>query len=188
MAYNYGAPPGAFGGRQPSYGAPGMAPPGMDAPAAAAQAQFNIPGVNLHAPVIRLGMDQNAGPPVSDRDRDRGVRDGRGGNAEYAGGNTRRAGLGADGGSRNLERDRAQIRENMLAIQPPTREEVARTITVSGMGDDAPASYVAGLELGTLTTRSASSASRSTKTSTPSRPPTSCSAKASRCLPSRPGS
>jgi hypothetical protein len=138
MAYNYGAPPGAFGGRQPSYGAPGMAPPGMDAPAAAAQAQFNIPGVNLHAPVIRLGMDQNAGPPVSDRDRDRGTRDGRGGNAEYAGGNTRRAGLGADGGSRNLERDRAQIRENMLAIQPPTREEVARTITVSGMGDDAP--------------------------------------------------
>jgi hypothetical protein len=57
---------------------------------------------------------------------------------EHAGGNNRRAGLGADGGSRNLERDRAQIRENMLAIQPPTREEVARTILVSGMGDDAP--------------------------------------------------
>ena len=137
MAYNYGAPPGAFGGRQPSYGAPGMAPPGMDAPPAAAQAQFNIPGVNFNAPVIRLGMDQKAGPPVSDRDRDRGARDGRGGNAEPLG-NNRRAGLGADGGSRNLERDRAQIRESMLAIQPPTREEVARTIFVGGMGDDAP--------------------------------------------------
>jgi hypothetical protein len=109
----------------------------MDAPPAAAQAQFNIPGVNFNAPVIRLGMDQKAGPPVSDRDRDRGARDGRGGNAEPVG-NNRRAGLGADGGSRNLERDRAQIRESMLAIQPPTREEVARTIFVGGMGDDAP--------------------------------------------------
>lgn len=138
MAYNYGAPPGAYGGRQPNYGAPGMAPPGMDAPpAAAAQAQFNIPGVNFNAPVIRLGMDQKAGAPASDRDRERGGRDGRGGNVEPAG-NNRRAGLGADGGSRNLERDRAQIRESMLAIQPPTREEVARTIFVGGMGDDAP--------------------------------------------------
>lgn len=139
MAYNYGAPPGQYGGRQPSYGAPGMAPPGMEAPPAAAQAQFNIPGVNFNAPVIRLGMDQKAGPPASDRgDRDRGARDGRGGNADSAGGNNRRAGLGADGGSRNLERDRAQIRESMLAIQPPTREEVARTIFVGGMGDGAP--------------------------------------------------
>lgn len=137
MAYNYGAPPGAYGGRQPSYGAPGMAPPGMDAPAAAAPAQFNIPGVNFNAPVIRLGMDQKAGAPASDRDRDRGGRDGRGGNAEPVG-NNRRAGLGADGGSRNLERDRAQIRESMQAISPPTREEVARTIFVGGLGDDAP--------------------------------------------------
>jgi hypothetical protein len=140
MAYNYGAPPGAFGGHQPSYGTPVMAPPGMDAPPAAAPAQFNIPGVNFNAPVIRLGMDQKTGPPVSDRDRDRdrGARDGRGGNTEFAGGNSRRAGLGADGGSRNLERDRAQIRESMLSVQPPTREEVARTIFVGGMGDDAP--------------------------------------------------
>lgn len=113
-----------------------MAPPGMDAPPAAAPAQFNIPGVNFNAPVIRLGMDQKGGPPVSDRERDRGGRDSRG-MAEPAGGNNRRAGLGADSG-RNLERDRAQIRESMLAIQPPTREEVARTIFVGGLGDDAP--------------------------------------------------
>jgi len=137
MAYNYGAPPGAYGGRQSSYGAPGVAPPGMDAPLAAATAQFNIPGVNFNAPVIRLGMDQKAGPPSSDRDRDRGGRDGRGGNTEPVG-NNRRAGLGADGGSRNLERDRAQIRESMQVIHPPTREEVARTIFVGGLGDDAP--------------------------------------------------
>lgn len=136
MAYNYGAPPGAYGGRQPSYGAPGMAPPGMETPPAA-QSQFqpppSIPGVNFNAPVIRLGVDQKTGPPAADR----GGREGRGGNSEPMGGNSRRPGLGADGGSRNLERDRAQIRENMLAIQQPTREEVARTICV-GMGDDAP--------------------------------------------------
>lgn len=136
MAYNYGAAPGAYGGQQPSYGAPGMAPPGMDAPPAAQQQNFNIPGVNLAAPVIRLGGA--GGPPASDRDRDRGGREGRGRDAEPLGGNNRRAGLGADGGSRNIERDRAQIRESMLAIQPPTREEVARTIFVSGLGEEAP--------------------------------------------------
>lgn len=136
MSYNYGAPPGAYGGRQPSYGAPGIAPPGMDAPPAA-QNQFqpptNIPpGINFNAPVIRLGVDQPNAPTA-----DRGSRDGRG-NADSLGGNSRRAGLGADGGSRNLERDRAQIRESMLAIQQPTREEVARTIFVGGIGNDAP--------------------------------------------------
>jgi hypothetical protein len=131
MAYNYGAPPGAYGAPLASYGVPGM-----DAPPTAQQ--LSIPGVdNLNAPVIRLGMDPRA-PPAADRERERGGRDGRGGNAEPLGGNSRRAGLGADSGSRNIERDRAQIRESMLAIQPPTREEVARTIFVGGMGNEAP--------------------------------------------------
>jgi hypothetical protein len=131
MAYNYGAPPGAYGAPLASYGVPGMdAPPTPQ--------QLSIPGVeNLNAPVIRLGMDPRA-PPAADRERERGGRDGRGGNAEPLGGNSRRAGLGADSGSRNIERDRAQIRESMLAIQPPTREEVARTIFVGGMGSEAP--------------------------------------------------
>lgn len=130
MSYNYGAPPGPYGAPMPSYGVPGM-----DAPPAAAQ-QISIPGVdNLNAPVIRLGMDSRA-PPTADRER--GGREGRGGNAEPLGGNSRRAGLGADSGSRNIERDRAQIRESMLAIQPPTREEVARTIFVGSMGEEAP--------------------------------------------------
>lgn len=125
MAYNYGAPPGAYGAPQPTYGAPGM-----DAPPAQQQ-QFNIPGVNLSAPVIRLGGggDQGGRAPLSDR------RDGRGRNDEPLGGNPRRAGLGADGSSRNIDRDRAQIRENMLAIQPATREEVARTIFIGGLSN-----------------------------------------------------
>ena len=131
MAYNYGAPPGAYGAPLPSYGVPGM-----DAPPPIAQ-QFNIPGVDHTAPVIRLGVDQRA-PPAADRERERGGRDGRGGNTEPLGSNSRRAGLGADSGSRNIERDRAQIRESMVAMQPPTREEVARTIFVGGMGSEAP--------------------------------------------------
>jgi hypothetical protein len=108
----------------------------MDAPPTAQQ--LSIPGVtDLNAPVIRLGMDQRA-PPAADRERERGGREGRGGHTEPLGGNSRRAGLGADSGNRNIERDRAQIRESMLAIQPPTREEVARTIFVGGMGSEAP--------------------------------------------------
>lgn len=155
MAYNYG-PPGAYGGRQPSYGfppganmggPPGMAPaPGMDAPPgmtaqspAGGQMPFQapIPGVNMNAPVIRLGVDQKPGTPA-DRIAGGGRGgDARGSNAEPLGGRSR-AGLGADGGSRNLERDRAAIRENMLAIQPPTREEVARTIFVGDIVENAP--------------------------------------------------
>jgi hypothetical protein len=130
MAYNYGAPPGAYGAPLPSYGVPGM-----DAPPTAAP--LSIPGVDPFAPVIRLGVDQRA-PPAADRERERGGREGRGGNTEPLGGNSRRAGLGADSGNRNIERDRAQIRESMLAIQPPTREEVSRTIFVGGMGSEAP--------------------------------------------------
>ena len=153
MAYNYGPPPGAFGGRQPGYGfppganaagppglAPGMeAPPGMGAPIPAGgpmSFQTPIPGVNMNAPVIRLGVDQKPGTPA---DRIAGGRggDGRGNNTEPPGGRSR-PGLGADGGSRNIERDRAAIRENMLAIQPPTREELARTIFVGEIADNAP--------------------------------------------------
>ena len=96
MAFNYGAPPGAYGAPLPSYGVPGM-----DAPPPIAQ-QFNIPGVDHTAPVIRLGVDQRA-PPAADRERERGGRDGRGGNTEPLGSNSRRAGLGADSGSRNID-------------------------------------------------------------------------------------
>ena len=49
-------------------------------------------------------------------------------------------GLGAerDGGGRNLDRDRAAVRDSMQALNPPTREEVARTIFIGGLGEHAP--------------------------------------------------
>lgn len=152
MAYNYGAPPGAYNARQSSYGAPGGgppggfgAPPGMDAaPGMAAQSPAAMqpgfqppPGINFNAPVIRLGME---GGRQSDRaGGDRGPRDsGRGGHGESMGGRSR-PGLGADPGNfRSIERERQQVRESMMALQPPTREEVARTIFIGGLGEGVP--------------------------------------------------
>lgn len=75
------------------------------------------PGFDFSAPVIRLGAmpgEVSSRPP--------------------------RAGLGSNaepiGSVRNLERDRAAVRESMMALQPPTREEVARTIFIGGLGED----------------------------------------------------
>ncbi|CAK1364157.1 RNA-binding protein 25 [Cercospora beticola] len=152
MANPYG-PPG-YGARQPSYGgggygAPGMgAPPAFDAPPGMAQSpagyqsQFqpppNMPNINFNAPVIRLGVDGARSDGQGGNRGDRGDRGPRGGNAEPLG-NRGRAGLGAGGmDSRNLDRDREKLRENMQALNPPTREEVARTIFVGGLGKEAP--------------------------------------------------
>ncbi|KAI7547555.1 hypothetical protein KC331_g4951, partial [Hortaea werneckii] len=157
MAYNYGAPPGfggGSGGSQTPYGAapgfgapPGMAPPGYDtqSPANMNFSQFQPPpnmpaNFDPTASVIRMGVDQP--------DSRRGA-GGRGANTEPlgggggAGGGRGRAGLGSDargggGGPRDLERDRAAVRESMMALQPPTREEVARTIFVGGIVENAP--------------------------------------------------
>ncbi|KXT07552.1 hypothetical protein AC578_10251 [Pseudocercospora eumusae] len=164
----YGPPPGAYGGGQsygppggnfqppgmgmgmgmpmpmpPGFGAPGLdLPPGMAAQSPGGmQGQFqpppNMPNINFNAPVIRLGVDaQRNDSPNDRRGGDRGGR-GRDGNAESMG-NRGRMGLGAQGGDRNLDRERQQVRESMMAMQPPTREEVARTIFIGGLGAGAP--------------------------------------------------
>jgi len=148
MAYNYGPPPGAFGARQPPYNAGNYgAPPGIAAQPSPAgiPGQFqppNMPNINFNAPVIRLGVDQH---PPDNQAGGGGERRGggaRGSNAEPLG-NRSRLGLGAEhhrggGGDRNLDRERAAVRESMMALQPPTREEVARTIFVGGLGDGTP--------------------------------------------------
>ncbi|KAK0343640.1 hypothetical protein LTR91_020983 [Friedmanniomyces endolithicus] len=140
MAY-YGAPPG-------------FAPPSLPAGSPPAvqghgqfpfQPQFQPPSnFNWSSPTIRLGVD---GPQAQDSGRDdRRGNSGRGSNAEPLG-NRNRLGLGAGredrgdnrrGGDRDLERERAAVRESMQAQQPPTREEVARTIFVGGLSDGAP--------------------------------------------------
>ena len=126
------------------------APPGMDgflgmnaqSPVGVQNQQFQAPpgmqGINFNAPVIRLGMEQ--GKPSTPTDRltaGQGRHDGRGSNSEPLG-RRDRLGLGASNDSRNLDRERAAVRESMMAMQPPTREEVARTIFIGGLKEGAP--------------------------------------------------
>lgn len=112
MAFPYAAP-GNYAGQQQSYDY------GNTRQNSAGYGQ-QYPANMFNAPVIRMGVDNN---------------ENRGGRYD----NRSRAGLGADfGGSRNLDRDRQQIRESMMAAQPPTREEVARTIFIGNLGESAP--------------------------------------------------
>ncbi|KAL4913260.1 hypothetical protein BDW62DRAFT_192874 [Aspergillus aurantiobrunneus] len=141
----YGRPPdfGAYPGAPPGMGpppgmvAPGTAPPGMQQanvqqPGRPAgfpsnfQPPPNMPNINFSAPVIRLGTSgpsKSATPDVSKE---------RGGDA-----GARRAGLG----SSNLESQRQNVRDAMMQLQPPTRDEIVRTLFVGGItegvgGDD----------------------------------------------------
>lgn len=149
MANYYGPPPGAYGARQNSYGAaPGQAgygaPPGFGAPPGMPpQSPAGMPGqfppnFDPNANVIRFGVDGRPTGPAADRmsgssgGDHRGDRGGRGDQGRS------RPGLGADGRDRNIERDRQQVRESMMALQPPTREELARTIFVGGLAQGAP--------------------------------------------------
>ncbi|TKA31352.1 hypothetical protein B0A50_02197 [Salinomyces thailandicus] len=154
MAYNhannYGPPAGFGGAPHASYGAPpgfgappGMAPPAFDTPNPNMAAHFQPPpnmpaNFDFAAPIIRMGVGGTPQAEANDGRRG-GVR---GANTEPLGGSGRgRTGLGSDtrGGGRDIERDRAAARESMLAAQPPTREELARTIFVGGIVENAPA-------------------------------------------------
>ncbi|KAK3657237.1 hypothetical protein LTR22_009411 [Elasticomyces elasticus] len=116
MAYNPPFPPG------PSYTSASTlgAPPGF------------VPPTNWNASTVRFTPDTHQPNPNSSNFR--------GPNAEPLGnGNPRRSGLGAprdDNG--RLDRERQAVRESMAALQPPTREEVARTIFVGGLGEGCP--------------------------------------------------
>ncbi|EED18523.1 conserved hypothetical protein [Talaromyces stipitatus ATCC 10500] len=120
---------------------PGMAAPGTALPPGIQQANAqqpgrpggfpanfqpppNMPNINFSAPVIRLGT---SGPPKS------ATPEGTGRSSE----SSRRAGLGAT----SVESQRQTIRDAMMQLQPPTKEEILRTIFVSGItegtgGDD----------------------------------------------------
>ncbi|KAA8650504.1 uncharacterized protein ATNIH1004_003191 [Aspergillus tanneri] len=117
---------------------PGIAPPGMTAPGTTpppgmqqANAQQpgrpggfpqnfqpppNMPNINFSAPVIRLGT---SGPPKSATPETSKEREAPG----------RRAGLG----SSNLDSQRQNVRDAMMQLQPPTKEEIVRTIFVGGI-------------------------------------------------------
>lgn len=118
--------------------APGTnAPPGMqqtNAQQPGRQGSFpanfqpppNMPNINFSAPVIRLGTSGPAKPTGPETGRERGVE-----------GPGRRAGLG----SASLDSQRHHGRDTMMPLQPPTREEIVRTLFVGGItegvgGDD----------------------------------------------------
>ncbi|KAL2872502.1 uncharacterized protein BJX67DRAFT_339671 [Aspergillus lucknowensis] len=123
----YGAPPGMA--PPPGMAAPGTAPPGMQQANAQQpgrpggfppnfQPPPNMPNINFSAPVIRLGTSGPAKSATPDTSKERSG-DGPG----------RRAGLG----SSSLESQRQNVRDAMMQLQPPTREEIVRTIFVGGI-------------------------------------------------------
>ncbi|KAI1958885.1 hypothetical protein LOZ58_004922 [Ophidiomyces ophidiicola] len=102
-----GPPPGMQQANGPQPGHPGF-PPNFQPPA-------NMPNINFSAPVIRLGTSgpSKSSTPLDGRDK---------------GSDTRRgAGLGS------IESQRQNIREAMLQLQPPTKDEVVRTIFIGGI-------------------------------------------------------
>ncbi|KAI5302100.1 hypothetical protein KEM56_001042 [Ascosphaera pollenicola] len=124
---------------------PGMAPPGvapiMGQPPAAVPATAgrpvgfppsfqplpNMPNINFNAPVIRLGTSGPSRPNAQQetaRDRHVGLDSGRGNASERSG----RAGLGSA-----IENQRQTLRETMLQLQPPTKDEIVRTLFIGGI-------------------------------------------------------
>lgn len=88
-----------------------------------------MPNINFSAPVIRLGT---TGPvkPSTPLGGPAGRRDGPGDSMSSGSG---RPGLGSGHGG--MEQQRQQLRESMMALVPPTREEIARTIFVGKISD-----------------------------------------------------
>lgn len=106
-----GAPPGM---QQANAAQPGRAPgfpPNFQPPP-------NMPNINFTAPVIRLGTSGPAKPVAPETTNQRG--------GEAQG---RRAGLGSTG----PDNQRQNIRDAMMQLQPPTKEEVVRTIFIGGI-------------------------------------------------------
>ncbi|OBT52876.1 hypothetical protein VE04_05515 [Pseudogymnoascus sp. 24MN13] len=139
-----GAPPGmgpppSMGGA-PGMSAPGTAPPGMNQAnavqsgrpsglPASFQGPTVMPNINFSAPVIRLGTGPaKPSTPVG------GGPGGRDGRSESAGGG--RPGLGADRGL-DPQQQRQALRDSMMALAPPTKDEIVRTIFVAGITEGA---------------------------------------------------
>ncbi|KAK2759363.1 hypothetical protein FQN54_002841 [Arachnomyces sp. PD_36] len=107
-----GPPPGMQQANAQQPGRPGGFPPNFQPPA-------NMPNINFSAPVIRLGT---SGPAKSSTPVE-GTRD-RGGDS-----GAKRAAPGAGG----LESQRQNLRDAMMQLQPPTKEEIVRTLFIGGI-------------------------------------------------------
>jgi hypothetical protein len=112
-------PPGMqVNSQQP--GRPGGFPPNFQPPA-------NMPNINFNAPVIRLGTTGPTKPATSlggDSGRRESGMDQR----------TARPGLGAGMG---MDAQRQALRDSMMQLVPPTKDEILRTIFVGGITEGA---------------------------------------------------
>lgn len=114
----------------PGMSAPGVTPPpGMQAASQQSgrgsgfQAPPNLPSnINFNAPVIRLGTTGPSKAPMSLGDSGR-----RESNIEPRSG---RPGLGA---GMSMDAQRQAVRDNMMQLVPPTKEEILKTIFVGGI-------------------------------------------------------
>jgi hypothetical protein len=114
---------------------PGAAPPGMQQGQTPTRPGFpqgglqglqmppNMPNINMNASVIRLGVPGKSDTPTQGNP---------GGDRNAPG---RRAGLGAGSDYRGQDQQRQQMRETQMALAPPTREEIARTIFIGNITD-----------------------------------------------------
>ena len=87
------------------------------------QPPANLPNINFNAPVIRLGASMPSGRPGASQPGDR-----KDSHAAPSG----RPGLGSE---RGMDPSRAQMRETMQSLVPPTAEERLRTIFVHKIPD-----------------------------------------------------
>lgn len=130
MAPGLAPPPGTAappGMQQANAGQPGQAP-GFPANF---QPPPNMPNINFTAPVIRLGTSGPAKPAAQQETPTSGQR------ANDVPGGRHRAGLGAGGGAAGsaagADNQRQNVRDTMMQLQPPTQDEIVRTIFVGGI-------------------------------------------------------
>ena len=93
-----------------------------------------MPKIDFSAPVIRLGA-ANAGKSSMVAGSAGGIASGRkesNAEASTSTGGSHRPGLGAGTG---MEQQRQALRESMMSLAPPTKDEIARTIFVGGITD-----------------------------------------------------
>lgn len=114
------APPPGMQANSQQPGRPGGFPPNFQPPA-------NMPNINFSAPVIRLGTAGPAKPSIplgGDSGRRENISESR----------SVRPGLGA---SHGMDTQRQAIRESMMQLVPPTKEEIVRTIFIGGITEGA---------------------------------------------------
>ncbi|KAF2141450.1 uncharacterized protein K452DRAFT_309204 [Aplosporella prunicola CBS 121167] len=109
------APPGIQQAQSPLPARPGNLPPNFQPPA-------GMPNINFSAPVIRLGT---TGPSPAPSGRKESA-------AEPLSAGGRRPGLGGD---LRGDSQRGQMRDSIMSLQPPTREEIMRTIFIGNIPD-----------------------------------------------------